>query len=143
MGYQNLKKRIKKNEGFSFKPYRDQLGFLTIGYGHLILSNEKELTKIKKNKTELEKIFLKDFKNAVSDFSKFLSRYPNNKKDKDLLIEMVFQIGVPGVLKFKKLLTHMGKKDKYLVCFEMMNSLWYNQTPNRVKKLIKVFLNNE
>ncbi len=143
MGYQNLKKRIKKNEGFSFKPYRDQLGFLTIGYGHLILSNEKELTKIKKNKTELEKIFLKDFKNAVSDFHKFLSRYPNNKKDKDLLIEMVFQIGVPGVLKFKKLLTYMRKKDKYLVCFEMMNSLWYNQTPNRVKKLIKVFLNNE
>ena len=143
MGYQNLKKRIKKNEGFSFKPYRDQLGFLTIGYGHLILSNEKELTKIKKTKTELEKIFLKDFKNAVSDFNKFLSRYPNNKKDKDLLIEMVFQIGAPGVLKFKKLLTHMRKKDKYLVCFEMMNSLWYNQTPNRVKKLIKVFLNNE
>ena len=143
MGYQNLKKRIKKNEGFSFKPYRDQLGFLTIGYGHLILSSEKQLTKIKKTKTELEKMFIKDFKCAVSDFNKFLNHCSKNKRDKELLIEMVFQIGAPGVLKFKKLLTHMRKKDKYLVCFEMMNSLWYNQTPNRVKKLIKVFLNNE
>ena len=143
MGYQSLKKKIKKNEGFSFKPYRDQLGFLTIGYGHLILSNEKQLTKIKKTKPELEKIFLKDFKGAVSDFNKHLSRYSNNKKDKELLIEMVFQIGVMGVLKFKKLLTNIRKKNKYLVCFEMMNSLWYNQTPNRVKKLIKIFINNE
>jgi len=49
LGYYNLKKRIKLNEGFSSKPYKDQLGYLTIGYGHLILSNEKmnkELSKI-------------------------------------------------------------------------------------------------
>ena len=28
------KKRIKKNEGYSKKPYKDQLGFYTIGFGH-------------------------------------------------------------------------------------------------------------
>ena len=48
LGYYNLKKRIKLNEGFSSKPYKDQLGYLTIGYGHLILSNENILLK-KKN----------------------------------------------------------------------------------------------
>ena len=143
MGYQNLKKRIKKNEGFSFKPYRDQLGFLTIGYGHLILSSEKQLTKIKKTKTELEKMFIKDFKCAVSDFNKFLNHCSNNKRDKELLIEMVFQMGEVGVLKFKNLLGNMKRKNKHLVCFEMMNSLWYNQAPNRVKKLIKIYLKNE
>ena len=56
---------------------------------------------------------------------------------------MVFQIGIVGVLKFKKLLNYMIKKNKYLVCFEMMNSLWYKQTPYRVKSLVKMFLNNE
>ena len=47
LGYHNLKKRIKSNEGFSSKPYKDQLGYLTIGYGHLILPNEKTLLKKK------------------------------------------------------------------------------------------------
>ena len=40
-----LKKRIKKNEGFSLKPYKDQLGFTTIGFGHLILPKEQHLIK--------------------------------------------------------------------------------------------------
>ena len=141
--YLNLIKRIKKNEGFSYRPYKDQLGFLTIGYGHLILPNEKNLTKTKIPKHKLEKIFKQDFKNTIKDYEKYLKKNTSNKKEEELLIEMIFQIGIKGVLKFKKLLRNMRKKNKHLVCFEMMNSLWYNQTPKRVKKLIKVFLNNE
>ena len=141
--YFKLKKRIKKNEGFSSTPYKDQLGFLTIGYGHLILSNEKYLTETKISKTKLEKIFIEDFKNAVKGYKKHLKKHTSNEKDEELLIEMVFQIGLVGVLGFKNLLRNMRKKNKHLVCFEMMNSLWYNQTPKRVKELIKNFLNNE
>ncbi len=140
MNYTKLKKRIKKNEGFSSKPYKDQLGFLTIGYGHLILSNEKYLLQREINKLELEQIFLKDFNIALRDFNGFLKPFTKNKKDSELLIEMVFQIGYTGVLKFKKLLHHMVRGNKHLTCFEMMNSLWYKQTPNRVKALIKIFL---
>jgi len=72
LGYNNLKKRIKLNEGFSLKPYKDQLGYLTIGYGHLILSNEKILLKKRLRKKEFEKIFEKDFKKALSNFNKKL-----------------------------------------------------------------------
>ena len=70
MGYHNLKERIKSNEGFSSKPYKDQLGYLTIGYGHLILPNENILLKKQIHKKELEEIFEKDFKNAINDFCK-------------------------------------------------------------------------
>ena len=139
----SLIKRIKKNEGFSSTPYKDQLGFLTIGYGHLILPNEKHLIKTKLSKEKLEKIFIKDFKNTIKDYEKYLKKKAYNKKEEELLIEMVFQIGATGVLGFKRLLNNMRKKNKHLVCFEMMNSLWYNQTPNRVKQLIKIFLKNE
>ena len=139
----NLIKRIKKNEGFSSTPYKDQLGFLTIGYGHLILSEEKYLTETKPTKAKLEKLFIQDFKNAVKDYKKYLKKNTSNKKEEELLIEMVFQIGIIGVLRFKNLLRNMRKKNKHLVCFEMMKSLWYNQTPKRVKELIKVFLKNE
>ena len=143
MNYKNLKTRIKKNEGFSLKPYKDQLGFYTIGFGHLILSNEKHLLKKKINKTELEKIFIKDFNKALKDFNIFLKPLSFYKRDSELLIEMVFQIGISRVVKFKKLLHNMNRGNPHLVCFEMMNSLWYKQTPNRVKNLVSVLLKNE
>ena len=140
LSYQSLRRRIKKNEGFSIKPYKDQLGFSTIGYGHLILSNEKDLIVKKTNKSDLEKIFINDFNIALNGFNINLKPLTSNIKDSELLIEMVFQMGIKKVLKFKKLLKHIRKGNKYTVCFEMMNSLWYKQTPQRVKKLITIFL---
>ena len=143
MGYHNLKERIKSNEGFSSKPYKDQLGYLTIGYGHLILPNENILLKKKIHKKELEEIFEKDFKKALSDFNSAFKSLTLNEKESELLIEMIFQLGIKGCLKFKNLIKNIKKGNKHLVCFDMMDSLWYKQTPNRVKTLIKTFLNNE
>ena len=143
MGYHNLKERIKSNEGFSSKPYKDQLGYLTIGYGHLILPNENILLKKQINKKELEEIFEKDFKKALSNFNNTFKPFILNEKESELLIEMIFQLGIKGCLKFKNLIKNIKKGNKHLVCFDMMDSLWYKQTPNRVKTLIKTFLNNE
>ena len=143
MGYHNLKERIKSNEGFSSKPYKDQLGYLTIGYGHLILPNENILLKKQIHKKELEEIFEKDFNKALSKFNNTFKSFTLNEKESDLLIEMIFFLLIKGCLKFKELIKNIRKKNKHLVCFDMMDSLWYKQTPNRVKTLIKTFLNNE
>ena len=107
MGYHNLKIRIKSNEGFSSKPYKDQLGYLTIGYGHLILSNEKALLKKKIHKKELEEIFEKDFKKALNNFNSKLKFLTSNKKEAELLVELIFQLGIKGCLKFKNLIKNM------------------------------------
>jgi len=143
LGYHNLKERIKSNEGFSSKPYKDQLGYLTIGYGHLILPNENILLKKQIHKKELEEIFEKDFKKALSNFNNTFKSFTLKEKESELLIEMIFQLGIKGCLKFKNLIKNIKKGNKHLVCFDMMDSLWYKQTPNRVKTLIKTFLNNE
>ena len=143
MGYHNLKERIKSNEGFSSKPYKDQLGYLTIGYGHLILPNENILLKKQIHKKELEEIFEKDFNKALSNFNNTFKPFTLSEKESELLIEMIFQLGIKGCLKFKNLIKNIKKGNKHLVCFDMMDSLWYKQTPNRVKALIKTFLNNE
>ena len=143
MQYINLRRRIKKNEGFSLTPYKDQLGYLTVGYGHLILPHETHLLENKNNKNQLKELFIQDFNQALNDYRKLIKHKTHNTKDEELLIEMIFQMGACKVLKFKKLLSNMRKNKKHLVCFEMMDSLWYTQTPNRVKNLIIAFLKNE
>ena len=79
----------------------------------------------------------------MGDYKRFIKQKHHNRKDKELLIEMTYQMGAKRVLKFKKLISNMQKNKKHLVCFEMMDSLWYTQTPNRVKNLIRAFLKNE
>ena len=63
--------RIKKNEGYSNKPYKDQLGFYTIGYGHLIRPYVKKYFKIKYKKKHFDELFEADFKKSLKALNIF------------------------------------------------------------------------
>lgn len=140
MNFDNLKKRIKINEGYSNKPYRDQLGFYTIGYGHLIRKNENKYFKKIYNKKYFESIFDKDFNEALNQYNTQFKKKHHGQKEKELLIEMIYQLGPKGLSKFKKLLSYLNSKQKYMTCLEMIDSLWYQQTPKRVENLIENFI---
>tara|TARA_E500000178_G_scaffold295021_1_gene300636 strand:- start:470 stop:898 length:429 start_codon:yes stop_codon:yes gene_type:complete len=142
LDFSNLKLRIKNNEGYSNKAYKDQLGFLTIGYGHLIKSNESKYLKNFYSKKYLENLFDDDFNKALVKYNKLFFKKNHGQKEKELLIEMLFQLGDKGVSKFVKMLSHIEKKQKFMTCLEMLNSLWYKQTPKRVEDLIKNYINN-
>jgi len=73
LSFKKLKDRIKKNEGYSDKPYQDQLGFYTIGYGHLIKEKENKYYLKKYNKDHFKKLFEADFKKAHDQYKKKLS----------------------------------------------------------------------
>ena len=137
MSFKELKDRIKKNEGYSHKPYKDQLGFYTIGYGHLITENENNYYIKKYKKTHFKKVFEIDFKKAKDQYKKNFFKKDHTTSEKELLIEMIFQLGAKGVSKFKKMLYFLNNKQKFMVSLEMLDSLWYLQTPERVKNLIK------
>jgi len=132
LNYSSLKKRIKINEGFSNKPYKDQLGNYTIGYGHLIKKNEKIFFKKKYNHSYFINLFNKDFDIAQKNYNKFFSKHSFSRNVEYLYTEMIFQMGIKNVLKFRKMFNHIKNKNKYLAALEMMDSLWYKQTPKRV-----------
>ena len=137
MSFKELKDRIKKNEGYSDRPYQDQLGFYTIGYGHLISENENNYYKKKYKKNHFENVFEIDFKKAHNQYKRNFFKKHHTALEKELLIEMLFQLGEKGVSKFKKMLYFLNKKQKFMASLEMLDSLWYLQTPERVKNLIK------
>ena len=135
-----LKNRIKKHEGFRNKVYYDIFGNPTIGYGHLIKKSESFLKNKKYSKSYLDNLFEKDFKIAVINFNKYYNKKKLSKNLIEVLIEMIFQLGIKKLIKFNKFNQFIIQNQLYLTALEMMDSLWYLQTPNRVEELIKILL---
>ena len=119
---------IKQEEGFGNKGnvYKCTEGFDTIGYGTKLPINEEEATLL------LEYRLNKTRANLLS------SLYNYNLPDEvwDILLNMSYQLGVGGVLKFKKMLEALKNKDYVEASKQGMDSLWAKQTPNRAKRLM-------
>ena len=136
--YTDLMERIKKHEGFVPKIYKDSLGFATIGYGHLVLPEEQWEEGKEYSKEQLEHVFKTDFNNAVGQATGLMDGMDLDDKAREVIIEMVFQLGVGGVGKFKKMWEALRKKDYGEASFQMMDRRWAKQTPNRAESLSKV-----
>ena len=138
--FSQLKSRIKKNEGYRNQVYYDQMGKPTIGFGHLIKKREKFLYQKKYSKKYLNKFFDNDFCLALSDFNKNYKANGLSKNSQEVLLEMIFQLGIKNCQKFKKFNKSLKKKLLHVAALEMLNSCWYAQTPKRVEKLIYLLL---
>ena len=118
----------------------DTLGFLTVGFGHLIKKDEKKLIKKTYSKKELLFLFKNDFNKACKDYFKHYKSNKHSLRIKEVYIEMVFQLGIDGQLKFKNMNKNIKEDKLFMAAFEMKNSLWYRQTPKRVDSLLNILL---
>ena len=134
----DLKARIKKHEGFRDVMYKDSLGFATIGYGHLILPTDNYVDGKQYSKEVLDAVFDKDFQNALDNANKLMSGYDLVDQAKEVICEMVFQLGIGGVSKFKNMWKALEKKDYYTASQEMLDSRWARQTPKRAEDLSNI-----
>jgi len=133
--YEDLKSRIKKHEGFLSKVYLDSLGKATIGYGHLLTEEDDFVEGIIYDKDILEDLFEKDFAIAVKGAEELLKGYDIALIAKEVIIEMVFQLGKTGVSKFMNMFAALKEHDYSRAAAEMLNSAWYRQTPSRCEEL--------
>lgn len=133
-----LSQRIKRHEGFSDKVYLDRLGNPTIGYGHLIKKNEDFKNNKKYNRKLLNYIFNKDLSKAIKDYNKIFKRHRIPKEIEEIIIEMIFQLGIKNFLKFKKMIKAIKKYNFLEAKEEMLNSRWNQQAPRRVRNLVAI-----
>lgn len=80
---------IKEFEGLSLKPYRDSGGAYTIGYGHLIRSDE-HFTSI--TKQQAETLLLQDIVAAATILNREVKQ-PLTRHERGALISLIFNIG--------------------------------------------------
>jgi len=130
---EKLIESIKKHEGLRLKVYTCPAGKQTIGYGRNLEDNgisEKEA-----NMFLDEDIFHISFELRHKLFNEGIMLFTLPSHVKNVLIEMAYQIGLNGLLKFKKTLEYIRNTDYEKASKEMLNSKWAKQTPNRAKAL--------
>jgi len=141
----DLKYRLKEYEGTKqyqskmkyfrdgkFYPYKDSLGFSTIGYGHLISGYEDYSAGI--TEAQADAILENDIQKAQNEYKTLGLNVPSDWEN--FLIIMIFQLGLGGVKKFKKMLEALRVQNYKEAVVQAKDSLWYRQTPYRVMDMI-------
>ena len=120
-----LLERIKHHEGFRSKVYKCTEGYDTIGYGFAIKDLELD-------EDIAEMILIRQIDKRTKQIIKKFPWWKSAEDDvKDVVVEMVFQIGLSGFSKFKKAIDHLENKRYGKASVEMLDSRWAKKTPNR------------
>ena len=140
MNLNKLQKQIMFEEGVKYEIYNDHLGYKTFGVGHLVRAtdteNEMEVgTKV--SKMRVAECFEADLYVAINDMEKFTEGMEIDDNIKECVTEMVFQLGLPRLNKFKNFKQALLDGDIETAQAEMKDSLWYRQTTNRADRLIE------
>ena len=127
--------QIREHEGFRGMPYDDSLGKPTIGVGTLLPLTEDEA-------------MLVAFCRACDAYSEL--RYAMRSKlgveishgfppdVEKALLEMAFQLGVPRLTGFKKMLAAIRNKEWDKAAAEALDSKWARQTPVRAQHVAEI-----
>jgi lysozyme len=132
---EELKYRIKEHEGFRDTVYQDHLGNATVGWGHLVTSDDNFQVGIAYPEEVLEAVFEKDFKRAREGADQLCKDIPVNYIVRGVIVEMCFQLGKTGVSKFNNMFEALKVEDYQKASEEMLDSKWHEQTPARAKSL--------
>jgi len=132
MNMDRLLQSVKKHEGYRNKVYLDTLGKRTVGVGHLCVEDFWEDDK-EYSEEMLMNILKDDLKNAIEGAERLLKDCRIlDSLAKEIIIEMVFQLGETGVSKFKNMIKALEEGPDYqTAAVEMLDSKWAKQTPNR------------
>ena len=118
------------DEGLRLKPYRDTVGKLTIGVG-------RNLDDVGISEDEALYLLNNDIKKAKEDVKKVFGEmfYELDSIRQAVLIDMMFNLGLPRFLTFRKFIQAVKEKDFKKASIEMLNSRWATQVKKRAERL--------
>ena len=131
----SLKEDLIRDEDIKLKPYRDEVGRLTIGVG-------RNLDDV--GITYNEAMMMLDHDMAVAEVGlrkakpELMCSDVLSHERKDALINMAFNLGVPKLLLFHKMWEALDKYDYTKASEEMLDSVWAGQVGPRAVRLAKV-----
>lgn len=134
---QRLKELLIKHEGIRLRPYRCSAGKLTIGIG-------RNLDDVGISLDEANYLLEADIQKTIEQVSKKYAWFSNlDPVRKDVIINMVFNLGISGFSKFHNLIAHLSLQQYLLASIEMIESKWADQVGSRAKELAHMMKTGE
>lgn len=123
---------VKERESLRLRMYRDTVGFLTIGWGHNLDANpitERAAQVIVEDDIDVAK-------RELVRHLPWVTRLDPVRQF--VLTDMSFNMGMPTLLNFKNTLGYIERGEFERAAQGMRHSLWYRQTGNRAKILVRM-----
>jgi lysozyme len=123
---------LKSDEGWRPFAYQDTLGYWTIGYGFKVDNRGNDGLPM-----EIGSIWLAQAaEQHWNDLVKALPWVIYQPEDvQRALANMVYQLGLSGVLGFSLMLKSLERGDREAAAVNALSSLWAKQTPERAKRV--------
>jgi len=146
---EDLIKQLAIHEGVELEVYEDTLGIETIGIGRNLKDRgiaDLELAHINKTMSEIyedgiteeDAYFLAERDIDIVEGELFAAKPICNRLDgirQIILLDMAFNMGIPRLMKFKKMWANIEGNHYELAAIEMLDSLWADQVKGRATKL--------
>jgi lysozyme len=127
-----LEKQLKRHEGFRSHAYQDSEGYWTIGIGRLV--DESKGGGISEN----EAMFLlrNDILQVKDELDQNIEWWRRLSKVRRMaLVNMGFNLGVPGLLQFENMLAALKEGNYKRAKDGALNSLWAEQVGRRAQDI--------
>lgn len=138
--------RLCIHEGIRLKPYRCTAGYLTIGVGRNLETNplsaeEKEKVGDLNNGITKDAAFYllrNDIKRVERECAQHIPFWRHLDDERQYaLLDMAFNLGIKGLLKFKKMLSEMGIGNYRGAAKECLNSKYARDVGKRAERIAK------
>ena len=131
-----IEQQLMLHEGLRLKPYRCTAGKLTIGVGRNL--DDKGIS-------QDEALFLlaNDIEGVIKQLDKhswYTGLDPIRQK---VLIDMAFNLGISGLLQFKKMIAAIELGDYGAAAEQMLDSRWARQVKTRADRLAEMMRTGE
>ncbi|MBF0622816.1 MAG: glycoside hydrolase family protein [Magnetococcales bacterium] len=129
LNMQQMQKQLVLHEGMRTEPYHCTAGKLTIGVG-------RNLDDVGISEDEAMVLLANDIAKAEAEVSDRISAYAGlDEVRKRVLVDMSFNMGIGGLLKFKNMLAALEAGDYAETARQMLDSRWARQVGSRSERL--------
>jgi len=135
MDINKLKEELTRDEGFRSKPYRCTANKLTIGIG-------RNIEDVGITEEEAKYLLDNDVRRIIAELDILIPWWDDLTDARQrALINMAFQLGVNGLMGFKKMLAALEVGNYREACLEGLNSKWAKKdTPQRAYRITRMLL---
>lgn len=128
----DLRAMLIKHEGRRSKLYFDSAGIGTIGVG-------RNLEDVGLSDEEIDYLLNNDIKRVLNECWTHLPWFGDLSQERQyVVIDMVFNLGMAGFLKFKHTIAAIKREDWHEAAREMINSEWAAQVGKRAAELATI-----